>query len=41
LSVYLRLSGNEDETFYLGAFEETLFSMVAFYREEGIKKMNI
>ena len=32
-----RLRGKEDETFYLGAFEETLIGMVAFYREEGSK----
>ncbi len=32
-----RLSGKEDEVFYLGAFEEALIGMVAFYREEGSK----
>src|SRR5579864_8712120 len=32
-----RLRAKEDETFYLGAFEESLIGMVAFYREEGIK----
>ena len=32
-----RLQGQEDETFYLGAFDEALFGMVAFYREEGTK----
>lgn len=33
-----RLRAKEDETFYLGAFEENhLIGMVGFYREEGIK----
>jgi ribosomal protein S18 acetylase RimI-like enzyme len=32
-----RLRGKDDETFYLGAFEEGLIGMVAFYREDGIK----
>ncbi|HEU0001966.1 MAG TPA: GNAT family N-acetyltransferase [Ktedonobacteraceae bacterium] len=32
-----RLRGKEDETFYLGAFEENLIGLVAFFREEGTK----
>lgn len=32
-----RLRAHENETFYLGAFEENLIGMVAFYREEVIK----
>ena len=32
-----RLQGKEDQTFYLGAFDEAIFGMVALYREEGIK----
>lgn len=32
-----RLRGKEDGTFFLGAFEDSLIGMVAFYREEGIK----
>ena len=32
-----RLRGKEDETFYLGAFEESLIGIVAYYREDGIK----
>ena len=32
-----RLCANESETFYLGAFEENLIGMVAFYREEASK----
>ncbi len=33
-----RLRAKEDETFYLGAFEESsLIGKVAFFREEGIK----
>ncbi len=32
-----RLRRKEDETFFLGAFEESVIGMVAFNREEGIK----
>src|SRR5579864_4628559 len=32
-----RLRAPENETFYLGAFEENLIGLVAFYREEASK----
>jgi ribosomal protein S18 acetylase RimI-like enzyme len=32
-----RLRAKESENFYLGAFEQNLAGMVAFYREEGMK----